>query len=74
MKVVLAADSALDCDDVLYEKYQIHLMPVTITFGEESYQDTINITSNDIFDRVKHGADIPKTAATDIVEYYEFFK
>ncbi|NLC05392.1 MAG: DegV family protein [Erysipelothrix sp.] len=74
MKVVLAADSALDLDDFLYEKYKIHLMPVTITFGEESYQDTIDITSNDIYERVKQGADIPKTAATNIVEYYEFFK
>ena len=74
MKVVLAADSALDFDDFLYEKYKIHLMPVTITFGEESYQDTIDITSNDIYQRVKQGADIPKTAATNIVEYYEFFK
>ena len=42
--VVITADSTVDLSRELIERFHIHIIPLTITLGEESFQDGFGFT------------------------------
>jgi len=42
-RIALVVDSTCDLDEALIENYQIHILPVTLSFGENHYLDKITI-------------------------------
>lgn len=62
-KVIVLADSTVDLSKELYEKYDIKMIPLSVNFGEESYKDSVDITPEEVYEKVKDGAPLPSTAA-----------
>lgn len=74
MKIKITADSTCDLSRELIEKHQIEIVPLSVTSGTMVYKDGIDIQSSDIFERVKAGNPIPRTAAVNAAEYREVFE
>ena len=74
MKICISCDSTCDIPKDLLEKYDIHLMPITIMLGTEEHHDGIDVTPEDIFNFVDKTNELPKTSAVNIYEYTEYFK
>lgn len=72
-KVIIASDSTCDLSKELKEKYNIVTVPLHITYGDENYDDGINIQLEELYDRVEKTNELPKTAATAPKEFQEFF-
>lgn len=62
-KVKIVADSTVDLTPELYKSYDILVMPLSVNFGEESYKDGVDITPEQIYEKVKTGSPLPSTAA-----------
>lgn len=73
MKICISADSTCDIPKDLLQKYDIHLKPITIMFGEEVRADGIDVTPQDVFDFVERTNELPKTSAVNSYEYAEYF-
>jgi len=73
MKVRVTSDSTCDLSDELIKKYNLSILPVSVILGDKVYHDGVDITPFDIFDYVKKTGKLPKTSATTIEEYKEFF-
>lgn len=73
-KIILSADSTCDLGPQLKARYDVHYYPFHILFEGKDYLDNVNITSQELFDAYYHRKVLPKTAAINISEYYDYFK
>lgn len=73
MKIKIVTDSTCDLPVELLERYEITVLPLHITKGDESLLAGIEITPLDIFRYVDGGGAICTTAAVNITEYQRCF-
>jgi len=60
--VRLITDSAADFEPRELEQLQIQCIPITVMFGEEEYQENINLTKNRFYELMLSSGNPPKTA------------
>lgn len=58
----IITDSAADFSPAEYEKLQITCIPLTVMFGEEEYQENINLSKDAFYDLLLSREEHPKTA------------
>ena len=62
MSIKILVDSASDISQQEANKKGIVLMPVTITFGETEYQDGVNLTPREFYEKLIESDILPKTS------------
>lgn len=72
-KIVITSDSTCDLGENLISARGIGIMPLTVTLGEKSFKDGIDIVPDDIFAYVEKSGELPKTAAPSVEDYETFF-
>lgn len=72
--VVITADSTVDLSPELIWRFQIHIIPLTIILGEESFLDGQGFTPLEMYARFRADGTLPHTAAPGEAEFYDFFK
>ncbi len=73
-KIKITSDSTCDLGKSLSTEYDIETAPLHVVYGEESFDDMINITPEDIIRRYSEKKELPKTAAVSVWEYTQMFK
>ena len=73
-KVQIVCDSTLDITPELYKKYDIDVIPLHVSFGDEDYLDGQNITLEQLYQKVEEYGELPKTAAVSSAIFEEEFK
>lgn len=73
-KVIIASDSTCDLSKELIQKYDVKMIPLHIIFGEESYDDNVNMNLELLYQKVEECGELPKTSAAAPKEFYRFFK
>lgn len=71
--VVITADSTVDLSPELIKRFQIHIIPLTITLGEDSFPDGQGFTPLDMYARFRQDGTLPKTSAPGVQEFLDFF-
>lgn len=69
--VRILSDSTCDLSPELIERYQIRIIPLHIVLGEKEYEDSINITPDDIYRWSDENKETPKTSAPSMEEATE---
>lgn len=70
-KIKITCDSTCDLPESLYQKYQVDVIPLSVTLGDQLYHDGVDINSREIFDFVKAHGILPKTSAISMGEYLD---
>jgi DegV family protein with EDD domain len=60
--VQVVTDSTADLPASLRNALGIAVVPLTVTFGQESFEDGVEITPPQFLDRMRAGGDLPKTS------------
>ena len=60
MNIQIITDSASDITDHVRE--DITVLPMTITFGETAYQDGIDLTHQEFYERLIENGELPTTS------------
>lgn len=60
--VRLITDSAADMEPWEYEKYHVACIPLTVFFGNQEYQENVNLSKDQFYALVKETGEFPKTA------------
>lgn len=74
MRIKITADSACDLGAALIEQYQIGILPLTVTVGDRTGLDGVDILPNDLYAYVEQTGCLPATAAINPAQYLEFFQ
>ncbi|MFC4618541.1 DegV family protein [Camelliibacillus cellulosilyticus] len=73
-KIALAADSTSYLPKEVVEKYNIHIVPLNVVFGNETYKEDIELGSSEFYKKVRTSKALPTTsqpAIGDFISLYE---
>lgn len=73
-KVLLFADSSVDLTKELCERYSVHTVPIHVILNDKTYEDGVDITSEEIFENYYNTKELPKTAAINISDIVTVLK
>ena len=74
MRIKISADSTCDLSPELIETYNIGITPLYIEKGGQNCRDGMDITPQEIFDYVRSGKGVCRTAAVNVGDYTAFFE
>lgn len=66
MKIAVMTDSTAYIPEELREEYNIHMVPLSVVFGEESYREEIDITTEEFYKKLKEVKELPTTSQPSI--------
>ena len=72
--VCITSDSTCDLSAELIQRYQIKIIPLTITLGTESFFDDGHFTPLDMYRRYRQDGTLPQTSAPGVQEFIDFFR
>lgn len=61
-KIALVTDSTCDLSEEIIDNYQIHMLPVNISFGDNHYLDKITIKPDQFYKMLNDSPDYPKSS------------
>ncbi len=73
MTIKILTDSACDILEEDCQKYDIEIIPIYVTQGEENYRDGIDITPEIVFENMRKGV-VYKTAQIPYGDFYKRFE
>ncbi len=73
-KIKITCDSTCDLTQELYKKYNVHVLPLGVSLGENLHRDGVDVNAEEVFRFVEANDVLPKTSALSIGEYEEVFK
>jgi DegV family protein with EDD domain len=68
------ADSTADIPEALVKEYGIHIVPMSLVFGEESYVEGIDITVSQFYAKLAESKVLPSTSQTSPSQYVEVYR
>ena len=72
--VLITADSTVDLSPELKERFDIRILPLMITLGEDHFMDDgVSFTPLDMYQRYHKDGLLPKTSAPGVQEFLDFF-
>jgi len=72
-RVQIIVDSSVDLPKDLIVKHSLDVVPFHILFGEETFRDGVDITTEQMYEKVKISGSLPKTAAVSPAEWKTHF-
>jgi DegV family protein with EDD domain len=66
MKIAVMTDSTAYIPSELKEKYNIYMVPLSVVFGDVSYREEIDITTEDFYQKIKESENLPTTSQPSV--------
>ena len=74
MNIIISSDSTCDLSPELIERYNVNIVPLSVSKDGVFYKDGLEITPLDIFAHVGAGGGVCSTAAVNVDEYQQIFE
>ncbi|MDU1540457.1 MAG: DegV family protein [Paeniclostridium sordellii] len=72
--IKLICDSLSDIPKELIEKYDIHVVPLTVIFDGKEYIDGIDLSKQEFYKMLRNSEDMPKTSQCTYIQFRDAFK
>ena len=73
-KIAWITDTAAQLDDAFIKKYDVHVLPLGVVFSDGSYRETIDITKDEFYDKLRDAKVSPKTSQPIIGEILALYE
>lgn len=74
MKTAVVTDSTAYLPEEIREKYKIHMIPLSVVFGTESYREEIELTATDFYQMMREQKELPTTTQPSTGMFVELFE
>lgn len=74
MSIAIVTDSTSYIPQDLAEKYAIHMIPLSVIFGNETYREEIDITTEEFYEKVAQEKELPSTSQPAIGNFVDLFE
>ncbi len=72
--IKLICDSLSDIPKELIDKYNIHVVPLTVIFDGKEYIDGIDLSKQEFYKMLRNSEDMPKTSQCTYIQFRDAFK
>lgn len=73
MSIAIVTDTACNVTPEMAEKYGIYLLPLEIIFGETSYRDGYDLSTEEFYEKIEQTDEIPTTSQPQVSEAVELY-
>ncbi|MCM3668073.1 DegV family protein [Mesobacillus maritimus] len=73
MKTAVVTDSTAYISKEMRDQLNIHMIPLSVIFGEQSLREEIDVTAEDFYEKVKK-SELPTTSQPPIGQFVELFE
>ena len=73
-KIRIVTDSTADLSQELVERYQIEMVPLTVTINGTSYKDKVDITNETFYQLMQSSEELPTTSQITPAEFAEVYQ
>ncbi|MFB6468931.1 DegV family protein [Cytobacillus sp. Hz8] len=73
MKTAVVTDSTAYIPKEIRDQYDIHMIPLIVAFGTETYQEEVDISAAEFFEKVRH-QELPTTSQPPVGKFAELFE
>ena len=73
-KIKIITDSTADLPSDIVEQYNIEVLPLLVSFGEETYKDGIDINLHTLLQKMNDSEEFPRTAQVNPQRFLECYK
>ncbi|MNW34633.1 DegV domain-containing protein [compost metagenome] len=73
-QAVIVADSTADVPQEMVKEYGIHIVPMRLSFGDQSYVEGVDITVEEFYDKLTKSRDLPTTSQTSPSQYVDIYR
>lgn len=74
MKTAIVTDSTAYLPPYIVEKLDIHVIPLTVTIDGQAYEEEVDLTSADFYNKVRGEGPLPKTSQPPVGKFVELFE
>jgi len=68
-KIALVSDSCSYLPKDIIEKYNVHIVPLSVIFGEETYKEDIELSAEAFYEKVRNSSVLPTTTQPPLGEF-----
>ena len=72
--VIISSDSTCDLSPELIERYQIRILPMGVSLGDQINRDGVDITPDAVYAHHARTGELPKTSAINVAENAAYFE
>ncbi len=72
-KVAIVTDSTVNLPEEIVNQYNLHIVPLNVIWGADSYKEGVDITTNEFYQRLKTSKELPTTSQPSAGEFFEVF-
>ncbi|VDG20898.1 DegV family protein [Lactiplantibacillus mudanjiangensis] len=73
MRTAIVTDSASYLSAADIQKYDIHVVPITVIFGQQTYLENVEITSKEFYERMRTAAKLPTTTQVTLGQMQQMY-
>lgn len=73
-KIAWITDTAAQLDEAFIQKHNVHVLPLSVVFDEGSYRESIDLTQEEFYDKLRLAKVSPKTSQPAIGEMLELYE
>ena len=73
-KIALVADSTSYLPKEAIEKYDVHIVPLSVIFDGETFKEDIELTADAFFEKVRTGDTLPTTTQPPLGEFVNLYE
>ena len=74
MRIALVTDSTADLSEKLVSKYDIHVVPLTVLFGDKAYLDGPLMGDVPFYEKLKNSEVLPRTSQPSPADFQELYE
>ncbi|MCM3636842.1 DegV family protein [Sporosarcina luteola] len=74
MKTAIVTDSTAYLPLYILEELDIHVVPLTVTIDGHAYEEEVDLTSEDFYNKVRGEGPLPKTSQPPVGKFVELFE
>lgn len=74
MKTAIVADSTAYLPPYIIEELDIHVIPLTVTIDGHAYEEEVDLTSAEFYEKVRGEGPLPKTSQPPVGKFVELFE
>ncbi|RSK28630.1 DegV family protein [Bacillus sp. HMF5848] len=74
MRTAVVTDSTAYIPKELREQFDIHMVPLVVNFGTETFSEEVDLTAEEFFERIKTSEKLPTTSQPAIGAFVDLFE
>lgn len=74
MKLAIVTDSTAYIPDKIIEQHNIYTIPLSVAFGDETFREGLDITTEEFYDKIQKEEKLPTTSQPAIGSFIQLFE